>query len=74
MPIYEYACRGCGCQFEYLVRGAETPICPKCGQTELTKQFSASAAHTGGKKDPVCPVKDSCGATRCGGGCDLAGF
>jgi putative FmdB family regulatory protein len=72
MPIYEYACRGCGHQFEYLVRGAETPTCPQCGQADLTKNFSAPAAHTGGKKDPACPAKDSCGASRCGGGCGMA--
>ncbi|MGD0518716.1 MAG: zinc ribbon domain-containing protein [Thermoguttaceae bacterium] len=73
MPIYEYACRGCGHEFEYFVRGGETPSCPACGQTDLTKNFSLPAAHTGSKKDPACPAKDSCGAPRCGGGnCGMA--
>jgi putative FmdB family regulatory protein len=73
MPIYEYECQGCGRQFELLVRNGETPICPQCGQSDLTKNFSAPAAHTGGKKDPACPAKDSCGSPYCGGGgCGMA--
>ena len=41
MPIYEYTCPGCGHEFEFLLRGDETPSCPQCGKTELTKNFSA---------------------------------
>jgi len=29
MPIFEYACRACGHEFETLVRGAETPACAR---------------------------------------------
>jgi putative FmdB family regulatory protein len=73
MPIYEYECRGCGRQFEYLVRGEEIPICPGCGQSDLTRNFSPPAAYTGNKKDPACPAKDSCGSPCCGGGnCGMA--
>ena len=72
MPIYEYACRGCGHEFEYLLRGDETPSCPECGKSELTRNFSTTAAHTGRTKDPACPAKDSCGAPRCGQDCGMA--
>lgn len=44
MPIYEYECRDCRQQFEYLVRGEDTPICPGCGSKSLDKQMSAPAA------------------------------
>ncbi|MCX7428258.1 MAG: zinc ribbon domain-containing protein, partial [Planctomycetia bacterium] len=47
MPIYEYVCRDCGHQFEWLVRGEEKPSCPSCGRERLTKQLSVPAAHTG---------------------------
>jgi putative FmdB family regulatory protein len=73
MPIYEYSCRGCGHEFEYLLRGDERPVCPECGQADLTKNFSAPAAHTGSAKDPACPAKSTCGAPHCcGQDCGMA--
>ncbi len=71
MPIYEYACRDCGQQFEALVRAGEQPACPACGKQNLSKQFSAPAAHTGGTRDPNCPARDSCGSPKCGGSCEM---
>ncbi|MEN9416548.1 MAG: hypothetical protein RI988_168 [Pseudomonadota bacterium] len=43
MPIYEYACRGCGNAFETLVRSGTVPACPQCQSTELDKQLSVFA-------------------------------
>ena len=40
MPIYEYECRGCGHQFEALVRKSDTPACPECASTELERLLS----------------------------------
>lgn len=40
MPIYEYACRGCGHRFDELVRGKETPACPSCASQDLEKLLS----------------------------------
>ena len=40
MPIYEYSCKGCGHQFETLVRNGSTPACPACASTELERQLS----------------------------------
>jgi putative FmdB family regulatory protein len=48
MPIYEYACRGCGTAFELLVRGQETPRCPQCQGADLEKALSTFAVSAGG--------------------------
>jgi len=42
MPIYEYACKECGHEFERLVKmSAQPPPCPECG-AEVRKKVSAS--------------------------------
>ena len=46
MPIYEYQCRGCGNEFEALVRKSDTPACPKCSSTELERLLSLPAVKT----------------------------
>jgi putative FmdB family regulatory protein len=48
MPIYEYSCRGCGHQFEALVRPADTkpPSCPTCQSQDLERLLSAPAGVT----------------------------
>jgi putative FmdB family regulatory protein len=43
MPIYEYRCRGCGHQFEKLVRLSDTPDCPACQSAELERLFTPTA-------------------------------
>ena len=77
MPIYEYVCRGCGHQFEHLVRGDEKPACPACGKRRLDKQFSVVAAHTSGAQSS-CAVGDAgaCDASTCPGpgGCGMSGM
>ena len=76
MPIYEYVCRNCGQQFEWLSRGDEKPSCPKCGRGRLAKQLSVPAAHTAGSTSPPCLAKEAgmCGAPRCcPGECGLGG-
>lgn len=45
MPIYEYACKNCGEEFEKLVReSSPQPDCPSCRSTNLQKKLSAFAA------------------------------
>lgn len=39
MPIYEYVCKGCGHQFEALVRRDDVPPCSACGGLELERLF-----------------------------------
>ena len=44
MPIFEYACKGCGTQFEALVRTNDpVPVCPSCQSAELEKLISSPA-------------------------------
>jgi putative FmdB family regulatory protein len=47
MPVYEYACDGCGNQFEEL-RGATDEArvtCPSCGSGEVTRRLSSFATE-----------------------------
>lgn len=47
MPIFEYACKKCGKEFELLVRpNGETPACPACQGTELEKLLSIPAVKS----------------------------
>lgn len=66
MPIYEYRCEKCGCDFEELVFGDAVPPCPKCASPETHKLMSAcrhSAGHNpGGYQGHTVP------APRGGGG------
>ncbi|MCL4194702.1 MAG: zinc ribbon domain-containing protein [Thermoguttaceae bacterium] len=74
MPIYEYVCADCGHEFEYLLRGGESPACPSCGHSNLNKQLSVPAAPALRAAAPCCPAKESgscamsgeCGGNRCG--------
>jgi len=56
MPIFEYACRACGHEFETLVRGGETPACERCTSAELEKKLSVFAS----------PANSDTGAAPCG--------
>jgi len=44
MPIYEYRCRACGFEEEYLQKHADAPIevCERCGQAAMSKLLSAA--------------------------------
>jgi putative FmdB family regulatory protein len=48
VPIYEYACRACGRQFEHLLLPAATtePVCPECGGRDLERLLSGFAMST----------------------------
>lgn len=46
MPIFEYECRGCGHEFERLVRSGDTPTCPECNSADLEKLLSLSSVST----------------------------
>ena len=46
MPIFEYACNACRHEFETLVRTGDTPACPKCAGTALTKRLSLPAIQS----------------------------
>jgi putative FmdB family regulatory protein len=40
VPIFEYRCRSCAHDFELLVRGAVTVVCPSCGSTSVERTIS----------------------------------
>lgn len=40
MPIYEYCCNACGCEFEKLVRGQQPVTCRNCSSADVTKKMS----------------------------------
>ncbi|MDY0131205.1 MAG: zinc ribbon domain-containing protein [Desulforegulaceae bacterium] len=67
MPIYEYHCKKCDTDFEALVMSGETPECPKCGTTEVTRLMSAcgfvSKGASFGGEAPT--TKSSAGSNPC---------
>ena len=46
MPIFEYTCLSCHHQFEALIRGTKTPVCPECQSEKLEKMFSLPAVKS----------------------------
>ena len=51
MPIYEYECRGCHTQFEFLVLPTTTtPACPACQGTDLEKLLSLASVSSDGTR------------------------
>jgi putative FmdB family regulatory protein len=50
MPIYEYECRGCGREFEQLVRTGDVPACPSCHGQDLQRLLSHSSVSTEGTR------------------------
>jgi len=72
MPIYGFACKSCGHEFETLVRASDTPACPSCAGEDLDQKLSLIAAPAKhGREAPVCEGGRpgvSCGM--CCGTCD----
>lgn len=73
MPIFEYACKECGHQFEALVFGKNKPECPKCHSKKLEPQLSvfAVSAKGGAAPAPAGGPCGSCGDPRGAGACSL---
>jgi putative FmdB family regulatory protein len=63
MPLFEYACRGCGHHFEYLTRAGQNPRCPTCAGSELEKQLSVFAVSSTGpsSREPRTAQASPCG-------------
>ncbi len=66
MPIFDYACEGCGHRFEKLVFAADdpAPCCPRCDSDHVLKLMSAGSVRpqgipkgSGGFKPPACARK-----------------
>jgi putative FmdB family regulatory protein len=75
MPIYEYACTGCGHQFEEWQKISDSPVrkCPNCGKRKVERLVSLSSFHLkgsgwyvtdyGGKKSGSTPSSDKTSGT-----------
>jgi putative FmdB family regulatory protein len=50
MPIYEYECRSCGHQFEFLLLPSTVPACPSCHGTDLARAVSLFAVSSDGTR------------------------
>jgi putative FmdB family regulatory protein len=50
MPIYEYACNGCGHEFEEWQKITDAPVskCPSCGERKVERLVSLSSFHLKG--------------------------
>jgi putative FmdB family regulatory protein len=49
MPLLEYSCKACGCQFEFLTRGTAAtaaPECPDCHGVDLERLLSGFAVSS----------------------------
>ena len=72
MPIFEYACRECGAEFDALIQGSATVACPSCESAELEKKLSsfAVAGRAASEREPIGPC-GTCGDPRGAGACAL---
>ena len=72
MPIFEYACKECGAEFDALIQGAATVACPSCESAELEKKLSsfAVAGRVASEREPIGPC-GTCGDPRGAGACAL---
>lgn len=63
MPIYEYECAKCQCQFEQLVfRQNEQVQCPECGAGDVSKRMSVFGFKSGGEKGAASSRMGSSGS------------
>lgn len=78
MPIFEYACRSCGTEFETLVRASSpAPECPSCHSSELQKKLSGFAVATSSSSSMAMSAADvgpcgSCGHPDGPGACQFS--
>jgi putative FmdB family regulatory protein len=59
MPLFEYACRGCGRHFEAFVTADRGAVCPSCASADLQKMLSSPGmVGAAGRKEveaiPAC--------------------
>ncbi len=72
MKLYDFHCKGCGRDFEELVREVSDARCPSCASSDVEKQLSAFAVG-GPRESSAAPSGGGCGTGFCGGGgCGLS--
>lgn len=60
MPIYEYKCNGCGCEFEELItlKNSDRVVpCKKCGADAVKKVSRFASVVAGGSSDESVDMK-----------------
>jgi putative FmdB family regulatory protein len=65
MPLFDFICRSCGREFEFLLLGGDRPFCPTCGSDDLQKQISSFSSRSAGKGGSG---SGSSGCSGCAGG------
>lgn len=72
MPLFEYECKKCGHQFEQLIMGSTTPVCPSCQSKKLEKLLSTFAVNSSNitAREATAPCS-TCGDPRGPGACAL---
>jgi putative FmdB family regulatory protein len=69
MPIHEYRCSQCGCEFEELVTSSNTDVpCPECASQDVERLLSAFGMKSGGSYRANTVGSSSCAtcsATSC---------
>lgn len=62
MPLFDFRCQSCSCEFEVLVRpasyGDPTPACPACGATKLERLLSTFALSSREKTQAAAAAKN----------------
>ena len=58
MPMYDFYCSSCSCEFEDMVGPDEAcPPCPNCGSADTERLLSAANLKQGAKPFKVGPVR-----------------
>lgn len=67
MPLYEFLCRNCQCQFEALVRHDEQAECPQCSSRETQRKLSLPGIPlvASGTASSCAPELPPCGPGCC---------
>ena len=63
MPIYDFRCKGCGHEFEALVRRNDTPACPACHSGNLERLLSTFAVSSEEKTRAAATISRKKAAT-----------
>lgn len=69
MPIYAYACSGCGLQKDVMQKMSDAPltVCPECGKETFARQLTAAGFQLKGSgyyaTDFKNPPKPACASS-----------
>ncbi|MFC1523480.1 FmdB family zinc ribbon protein [Thermodesulfobacteriota bacterium] len=67
MPLFDFVCLDCGEEFETLLMGSDTPVCPKCRSKNLEKKMSAFSFRSGQKGGSGSNATPSGSGSKCSG-------